>query len=103
LSYDVSQRRREIGVRAALGASRLNLLSLVLRQGLGVTAAGIAVGLGVAAWLAPLLRRLLFGIQALDATSFVVAPLVLLVVATAACLLPARRAAAIAPADALRE
>jgi predicted lysophospholipase L1 biosynthesis ABC-type transport system permease subunit len=92
LSYHVSQRHREIGVRAALGASRLNLLSLVLRQGQGVTAAGIAVGLGVSAWLAPLLRRLLFGIQAVDATSFVVAPLVLLVVATAACLLPARRA-----------
>jgi predicted permease len=103
LSYHVSQRRREIGVRAALGASPGKLLTLVLRQGLGVTVAGVAAGIVASALLAPLMRGLLFGIQPVDVASFVVAPLVLLAVGIAACLLPARRAATVDPADVLRE
>ena len=90
-------------MRAALGASRGRLLALVLRQGLGVTVAGIAAGIVASALLAPLMRGLLFGIQPVDVASFVVAPLVLLAVGIAACLLPARRAATVDPAEVLRE
>ena len=103
LSYNVSARRREIGVRAALGAGRRDLLGLVLRQGLGVTMVGLAIGLIAAAGLTRLMESLLFGIEALDITSFLAAPAVLLLVACAACLVPALRAARVDPATALRD
>jgi ABC-type antimicrobial peptide transport system permease subunit len=102
LSYNVSQRRREIGVRSALGAGRGALVGLVLRQGLGVTAAGLALGLAGAAALSRLLESLLFGVEPLDAVAFAAAPLLLLAVAILACLVPARRAAAVDPTEALR-
>lgn len=102
LSYEVSQRRREIGVRSALGAGRGRIVRGVLRQGLAVTAAGLAVGVAGAAGLTRLLESLLFGIEPLDAAAFAAAPLLLLAVAAAACLLPARRAAAVDPCEALR-
>lgn len=102
LSYQVLQRRRELGVRAALGASRGSLIALVLRQGIIVTVAGIVLGLLGAAWLTQLMRGLLFGVTAHDAIAFGLAPVLLLIVALAATLIPARRAAAADPIEVLR-
>ena len=102
LSYNVSQRRREIGIRAALGATRADLIGLVVRQGLTVTLLGLTAGVAVAALAARRLEPLLFGIAPLDLPSFVTMPLILLIVATLACVIPARRAAATDPATTLR-
>ena len=102
LSYNVSERRREIGIRGALGARRADLLALVLRQGLTLTLGGLALGLLAAVFAARLLAGLLFGITPGDAAAFATAPVLLLPVALAACLIPARRAASVDPAVALR-
>lgn len=102
LSYNVSERRREMGVRAALGASRRQLLSMIIRQGLGVTLIGLVLGLTGAALLGNLLQGVLFGVQPRDLIAFAFAPVVLLLVAFAACFLPASRAASVDPAEALR-
>jgi predicted permease len=102
LSYGVSQRRPELGVRAALGATRADLMRLVAVQGLGLTAVGLALGLAGAAALTRLMTRVLFGVAPLDAVAFGAAALTLFCVAAAACLIPARRAAAADPAAALR-
>jgi hypothetical protein len=102
VSYGVSQRRRELGVRAALGASRSTLLTLMIREGLGVIVAGLAAGLVAAAGLTRLMQGVLFGIVPLDPVSFLAAPLVLIPVALLACLIPASRAARTDPAEALR-
>jgi putative ABC transport system permease protein len=102
LAYTVSQRRRELGVRAALGASRGRLVALVLREGLAVTTVGVAIGLGAAAGLTRLMQSQLFGVTPLDLPSFVLAGSALIGVAILACVVPAIRAAAIAPAEALR-
>ena len=102
LSYNVSQRRKEIGIRAALGATRADLIGLVVRQGLTVTLLGLTAGVVVAAIAARRLEPLLFGIAPLDLPSFVVMPAILVIVATLACVIPARRAAATDPATTLR-
>jgi ABC-type antimicrobial peptide transport system permease subunit len=102
LSYNIAQRRREIGVRAALGATRGDLMRMVLREGLTVTTLGLAAGLAIAALATRAMASLLFGVTALDSVAFSVGPLLLLVVATAACLIPARRAAALNPVTALK-
>jgi putative ABC transport system permease protein len=102
LSYGVSQRRRELGVRAALGAAPRDLVSIVVREGLATTAIGLSAGLVAAALLTRFMQSALFGVQPLDAASFVAAPIVLMAVAAAACVLPAGRAAATDPAEALR-
>jgi putative ABC transport system permease protein len=103
LSYQVRLRRREMGVRAALGATRGSIVRLVVREGVTVTVAGLVVGLLGAAWLSRLMQRLLFGVTPHDALVFTGAPLVLLVVAIAATVIPARRAAAANPIESLRE
>jgi putative ABC transport system permease protein len=103
LSYGVSQRRREIGVRAALGADRRAIVGLVLREGVGVTAIGLAIGLAGAAALTRLMQAALFGVAPLDPASFALAPALLGIVALSAALVPAWRAARIDPAQALRE
>jgi putative ABC transport system permease protein len=102
LSYSVAQRRREIGIRMAVGAQSADILRLVLRQGLLLATAGIAVGLMMALSLTRLMSSMLFKVGARDLTTFVLAPLVFLFVALLASYLPARRATKVAPIDELR-
>jgi putative ABC transport system permease protein len=102
LSYSVSQRHRELGVRAALGAGKIDLVRLVVSKGLGAAALGLALGLLAAAGLTRLMQGVLFGITPLDPISFAAAPFVLALVALFACVIPARRAASTDPAEALR-
>jgi len=103
LSYTVTLRRRELGIRAALGANRADLLRLVVRQGLAATAAGLAFGTALSIGAAWLMRSLLFGVEPTDVPSYVGAGAALLAVALAACLVPARRAAASDPSVALTQ
>jgi putative ABC transport system permease protein len=103
LSYSVNRRIREIGVRMALGAQHSNVLRLVVREGMTVALAGIAAGIAGAFGLRRALSSLLFGIQAHDPATFAVVASFLAVIAFAACLLPAYRAARIDPAIALRD
>jgi putative ABC transport system permease protein len=102
LSFLVTSRLREIGIRLALGAPRIGILSHVLARGLVPALAGGALGLGIALALARLFRSLLFGIEPLDPLSFAGGALVLMVVALAAALGPARRASRVDPVTALR-
>ena len=102
LSYTVAQRRREIGVRMALGAQRGDILALVVRQGAALVAAGAVVGLLAAFASSRVLESFLYGITTDDRLTFVAGPLVLVAVALVACSLPARRATRIDPMDALR-
>jgi putative ABC transport system permease protein len=102
VSYSVSQRTRELGVRKALGAQYRDLLRIVIFQGLGFTLVGICLGLLAAFGATRLLRSLLFGISPLDPFTFVLIPLLLLMVTFFASYLPARRAARVDPMVALR-
>jgi predicted permease len=97
------QRRREIGVRLALGASRRGVISLMTRQGMRWAAAGLAIGTAAGLTAALLLRSRLYGISVADPVAFVVTPCVLAGAAYAACYLPARRSARLDPLVALRE
>ena len=102
LSYSVSQRLRELAIRAALGARRADLVRLVLREGLSVTLAGIALG-GIGAVLfTRLMQDQLFGVTPTDTVAFTLAPVMLVVTSLAACLGPAWRAASTDPATTLR-
>ena len=102
MAYSVRERTQEIGVRIALGATAASVFTLVLGQALRLVAAGIAAGLLAAAMLTRLLERLLYEVQPLDPWTFAVTALVLLVVATVASYVPARRAMHMAPVVALR-
>ena len=102
LSYAVSQRTHEIGLRLALGAQRLDVLTLVIRQGLGLTLAGVGVGFIGAFALTRVMNKLLFEVSATDPTIFASIPLLLVLVALLACWLPARRATKVNPLTALR-
>lgn len=102
LSFAVSQRRRELGIRSALGATTLDLVHVVLQGGLTVTVVGMALGLAGAAALAGFMKAALFGITPYDPVAFLIAPAILLPVAAVACVIPARRAATVDPAEALR-
>ncbi len=102
LSFTVAQRTRELGVRAALGARRRDLVVLVVRQGLGITLLGLVAGLAASAWLTRFLTTLLYGVSEHDWLTFVSVPLLLLAVAAIACAAPARRAARLDPLRALR-
>ncbi len=102
LAYSVTRRQNEIGLRMALGADRGSVLRLVLIQGLLPVAAGIVIGLGVAAVLTRTMTTLLYGVEPIDPLTYTVVALVLGVVATLACYLPARRATRIDPLRALR-
>ncbi len=102
LSHVVTQRTREIGVRVALGASRGSVQRLVLYQGMSTVLIGTFVGTVAAFWLTRGLSSLLYGVSATDPATFVVAGLILLLVALAATWLPARRASGLDPMVALR-
>ena len=103
LSYGVTERRRELGIRVALGAAGRQITWLVMREGLMVASIGIAVGLAGALAASRALSSLLFGVGATDATTYVAVAAVLAGVALTATLLPARRAAQIDPAQLLRD
>jgi predicted permease len=102
ISYAVSQRTREIGIRMALGANKSELAWMFVRSALVLTGIGTVVGLGAAAALMRLMRTLLFGISPLDPVTFTLVPLALVGAAALASYLPARRTAAIDPVEALR-
>ncbi len=102
LAYTVTQRTREIGIRAALGAQRADVIGLVLRQGMKLAAVGVLIGLAGAFALTHLIRSLLFGVAPTDPLTFVVIPVLLATVALLACWLPARRASKVDPIEALR-
>ena len=106
LSYSVSRRTQEIGIRMALGAARRDVLRMVLRQGMVLAAIGIVVGLASAFVLTRYLESLstlLFGVKATDPLTFVVTVVVMTMVGLLACLLPARRATNVSPLVALRQ
>ena len=102
LAGSVTERTRELGVRAALGATRGDILALVLRQGIAMTSLGLAFGLCAALAAGRALNAMLFGVSWLDAVTYLGATLLLFVVAAIACFIPARRAASIDPMEALR-
>jgi putative ABC transport system permease protein len=102
LSYTTSQRTREIGVRSALGARRSDVVALIGRQALTITACGLGVGLLAAFFLSQSLSTLVYGISPRDVVSFVMVPLVLVAVSVVACAAPAWRATRIDPLVALR-
>ncbi|MBS1873225.1 MAG: ABC transporter permease [Acidobacteria bacterium] len=102
LSYLVSLRTRELGIRMALGADAARVVRLVMGQGMKLTLAGVAIGLGAALALGRFISGLLFGVEATDPLTFAVVAGALLAIAVAATLVPARRAAAVDPIIALR-
>ena len=102
MSYSVSERAHEIGVRMSLGAQTSDILRMVLGSGMLLTLLGLAIGLPIAFLLARALAALLFGVEAADSASFIGLPLLLAAVAALACYLPARRAAHLDPLKALR-
>jgi len=103
VSFWVSQRTRELGIRAALGARQTDILQLVIRQAVVLVVAGIAAGLVVAFGLTRAMAKLLFGVSATDAVTYALLAVVLGVVALVASYVPARRAAGVPPIVALRQ
>ena len=103
MSYSVTQRARELGVRIALGADRSDVLRLVLRQGMGLAVLGIGIGLGAALALTRLIESQLYGVTATDPATFALVAAVLAATALLANLIPAIRATRLDPAVVLRE
>jgi predicted permease len=102
LSYSVTARTREMGIRLTQGAQPRDLLKLVIRQGMMLTLVGSVIGVGAAFALTRVLQRLLFGVSATDPVTFIAIPMLLAGVALVACWLPARRATRLSPMVALR-
>jgi len=102
LSYFVTQRTAEIGIRMALGAQRTQVLSMMLLNGLAPAWAGLALGLFGGALTVRLIRRMLYGVKPLDLSVFIAVALTLSVVAALACIIPAWRASRLDPMEALR-
>jgi ABC-type antimicrobial peptide transport system permease subunit len=102
ISYSVSQRTREMGIRIALGAQKGELRWLFVRSALVLTAVGLVIGLGAATAATQLMRALLFGVRPLDPLSFALMALVLVAAAALASYLPASRVSAINPAAVLK-
>ena len=102
IAFLVSRRVQEIGVRMALGATRTGVVRMVLREGVTLAITGVVIGVIGAAWLTRFLTAQLYGVQRLDPITFAIVPIVLVIVAGLAAFLPARKAAAISPLQALR-
>ena len=102
MAYSVAQRRREIGIRIALGARRADIISMVLREGLSLTLIGSAMGLIIAAAVSRVLAGYLFGIPPIDPVTFAGTTVVFAAIGLAACYGPARRATRIDAMEALR-
>jgi putative ABC transport system permease protein len=102
ISYAVSQRTREIGVRMALGAKRADVLRLVLREAMKLILIGVAVGVAVALGLTKAMASFLYGVSATDPLIFASVIVLLIIVALAACYIPVRRAMRVDPMVALR-
>ena len=103
LSYMVSERRREIGIRMALGAERGTVLNSIMGQGLRLTAIGLGVGLAAAFGLTRLMESLLFGVQPSDPTTILAVVASITLIAAIACYLPAYRATRVDPVVVLRQ
>jgi putative ABC transport system permease protein len=103
VSYSVSQRTHEIGIRMALGAKSSDILRLVIGQQMMMTLLGVAVGLGVAFGLTRMISSMLYGVAPNDLSTFVGVPIVLGMAALAASYIPARRALGVYPLNALRQ
>ena len=102
ISYVVSQRTLEIGIRQALGASSGTLRLMVLRQGVGLTALGLTIGIAAALAMGKVITTLLYGVKPFDPVTYVGGSTVMILIATLACLIPAQRAASVPPSEALR-
>ncbi|HKS40996.1 MAG TPA: ABC transporter permease [Blastocatellia bacterium] len=102
MAYTVAQRTREIGIRMALGASRKNVMGLVLKQGVTLVSAGVVIGLGLAFGITRLFASMLFGVTAVDPLTFAGTSLLLIVVSLVASYIPARKATKVDPMIALR-
>jgi ABC-type antimicrobial peptide transport system permease subunit len=102
VSFAVTDRTREMGLRMALGAEPRHVFRMVVRQGLGLSLAAIAAGTVLALFLGRVMERLLFGVEARDPVTFAVVPAILLVAAFLASAVPARRATRVDPTTALR-
>jgi putative ABC transport system permease protein len=103
MSYLVTQRTREIGIRVALGSSHQGVLTLIANEGMRLVSLGVVIGLGGAVLLGRSLESILYGVTSRDPATMVGVAVTLVVVALAACLVPARRAARIDPLVALRQ
>ena len=103
LSYAVQERRQEIGIRMALGASRGSVLAMVLKHGLVLAGIGLALGLGVSALLTRFLQAQLFNVQPIDPATMAAVTVFISIVAMLACLIPARRATTVNPMIVLRQ
>jgi ABC-type antimicrobial peptide transport system permease subunit len=102
MSYGISRRTKEIGIRMALGARTGDVLRLILGQGMTLTLIGIGIGMIAAIGLSQLIEHLLFGVSATDPMTFFVIASLLSAVALLACYIPARRASKVDPLRALR-
>ena len=102
MSYTVSQRKPEIGIRMALGAQQKDVLRMVLRQGMQLALVGVGIGAGTGFGLTEVMRALLFGVSPHDPLTFIGVAAMLILIALLACYVPARRAILVDPTVALR-